>query len=122
MRLLHFGAALLLLTITACHPGPVIGSGPQPPGLGGTIAGIVSMEGNVPVVGRKVTATEARSGQHYDATTGANGGYTMKVPQGSYRLDVELRPGERIVKRPGETRIDKSDLDPKRDFLLSGGA
>ena len=41
---------------------------------------------------------------------------------GSYRLDVELRPGERIVKRPGETRIDKSDLDPKRDFLLSGGA
>jgi hypothetical protein len=122
MRLLHFGAALLLLTLAGCHPGPVIGSGPQPPGLGGTIAGIVSMEGNVPVVGRKVTATEAGSGQHYDATTGANGGYTIKVPQGSYRLDVELRPGERIVKRPGETRIDKSDLDAKRDFLLSGGA
>lgn len=122
MRLLHLSAAVLLLALAACHPGPVIGSGPAPPGVGGTIAGIVSMEGNAPVAGRKVTATDVASGRRFDATTGANGGYTIKVPEGSYRLDVELRPGERIVKRPDETRIDKSDLDAKRDFLLSGGA
>jgi hypothetical protein len=122
MRLLHLAAAVALLIAAGCHPGPVIGTGPQPPGVGGTIAGIVSAEGNVPLAGRKVTAIETTAGTRYDATTGTNGGYTIKVPQGTYRLEVELRPGEKVVKQPDETRISKSDLDTRRDFVLSGGA
>ena len=42
----------------------------------------------------------------------------MKVPPGKYKLEVELRAGERIVKEPGETEVNKSDLDPRRDFVI----
>ena len=43
----------------------------------------------------------------------------MKVPPGKYRIEVELRQGERIVKEPGETQINDSDLDPGRDFVIT---
>jgi hypothetical protein len=121
MRLLHILAVVVVLTSAGCHPGPVIDTGPNQPSVGGTIAGFVSAQTNAPLAGRKVTAIDTTSGTRFDATTGANGGYTIKVPQGSYRLEVELRPGEKIVKQPDETRVDKSDLDTRRDFVISGG-
>jgi Carboxypeptidase regulatory-like domain len=110
--------ALLLFTVlaaAACHPGPVLTPKAD---VGGTIAGIVSTEGNAPVPGRKVTAVDVATGMRYDATTGPNGGYTIKVPQGTYRLELELRRGEVVVKQPPETRIQKSDLDPRLDFTI----
>jgi Carboxypeptidase regulatory-like domain len=110
--------ALLLFTVLAtgaCHPGPVLTPKAD---VGGTIAGIVSTEGNAPVTGRKVTAVDVATGMRYDATTGPNGGYTIKVPEGTYRLELELRSGEVVVKQPAETRIQKSDLDPRRDFTI----
>jgi len=122
MRLLHITVAVALLISPGCPHGPVIDPGPKPADVRGTIAGIVSAEGNAPLAGRKVTAIETTSGTRFDATTGVNGGYTMKVPQGTYRLEIELRPGEKIVKQPGDTKIDRSDLDPRRDFVISGGS
>lgn len=110
--------ALALLALSACHPGPVVGSSGNPP-TSGTIAGIVSTDGNAPVVGRKVTAIDAASGAKFDATTGANGGYTIKVPPGSYRLEVELHGGERVAKQPDVTKVNKSDLDPHRDIVIT---
>jgi hypothetical protein len=32
-----------------------------------------------------------------------------------------LQAGEKIVKEPGETKIDKSDLDSGRNFVISSG-
>jgi hypothetical protein len=61
------------------------------------------------------------SGQKFETTTNNAGTYTLKVPPGKYRIEVELRPGERLVKQPGETEVHKSDLDPKRDFELTAG-
>jgi ABC-type cobalamin transport system ATPase subunit len=113
---------IALLSSSACHPGPVIDTGAKPPAVGGTIAGLVSAEGNAPIAGRKVTAIEITSGARYDATTASNGGYTIKVPLGTYRLELELKSGERVVKQPDQTKIDRSDLDTKRDFVISGGA
>jgi hypothetical protein len=104
MALLRIPLVLVALLGVACHPGPVIGSNPDGP-AGGTIAGIVTMEGDSPV----------------EATTGANGGYTIKVPEGTYRLELEVRPGEKVAKQPDETRVNRSDLDPRRDFVISGG-
>ena len=93
------------------------------PGLnaGGTIAGIVrATSGSVPLPTRKVTAIHAPSGARYETTTGANGGYTIKVPhQGRYRIEVELRDGEAIAKRPDDTEINNGDLDPGRDFEIT---
>jgi hypothetical protein len=117
-RHIGFGFALALITLAACHPGPVVGGGGIP-NVGGTIAGIVSTDGNAPVVGRKVTVIETTSGTRFDATTGANGGYTIKVPQGTYRIEVELLGNERVAKQPDPTKIDKSDLDPHRDIIIT---
>lgn len=106
---------LIVLAGAACHPGPVL---TPKSAAGGTIAGIVSSVGNTAIPDRKVTAIDVASGARYETTTGANGGYTIKVPEGTYRLEVELRTGETVANQPGETRINKSDLDPQRNFTI----
>jgi hypothetical protein len=120
MRLFHLLLAVGLPACVSCHPGPVIHSDPKTP-VGGTIAGIVSTDAKDPVAGRVVTAINTGTGARFDATTGPNGGYTIKVPEGTYRLELELRAGEKLAKRPGETRVNKSDLDPRRDFVIGRG-
>ena len=89
--------------------------------VGGTIAGIVSTTSNAAVPDRRVTAIDTVKGTKYEATTGANGGYTIQVPRGTYRLELQLLEGERVTKQPGDTKIDNSDLDPKRNFVVTGG-
>lgn len=121
MKLLQIVLGVALLTSLACHPGPVVGTGPKPAGVGGTIAGIVSTGANAAVTGRKVTAIDTVGSKRYDATTGANGGYTIQVPTGTYRLEIELKPGEKVAKQPSETKIGKGDLDPHRDFVITAG-
>jgi hypothetical protein len=110
----------LLVVFVACSRSPVITTDP---GIkaGGTIAGIVrSSDGSVPLVTRKVTVINARTGARFETTTGVNGGYTIKVPEeGRYRIEVELRDGEVIAKGPGETDINNGDLDPGRDFEIT---
>jgi len=110
--------ACSLLIVTACHPGPVLDPGPKL-AVGGTIAGIVSNASNAPVPGRKVTAVNVATGARFEAITGVNGGYTIKVPEGTYKLDVEVLPSEVVAKQPAETHVNKSDLDPKRDFTIA---
>ena len=117
-RLFHMLAAWAVLTSAACHPGPVLNTGSKQ-SVGGTIAGIVSADSKTAVPGRKVTAINTATGARYEATTGINGGYTIKVPEGTYRLEVELHAGETVTKQPGETHVNNSDLDPGRDFLIT---
>jgi hypothetical protein len=109
---------LVLLLSAACHPGPVINRNAA--SVGGTIAGLVSTtDSTVAVPGRKVSAIDVTSGARFDATTGSNGGYTIKVPQGTYRLEVELRSTEALSKRPDDTQVNNGDLDPGRDFVIT---
>jgi hypothetical protein len=121
MRLLQIVVGVALLTSAACHPGPIVNTGSKPALVGGTIAGIVSTASNAALPGRKVTAIDTVNGKRYEATTGTNGGYTVQVPEGTYRLEIELRPGERVAKQPAETKVNKSDLDPHRDFVIASG-
>ena len=110
----------LLAVSVACHPfrGPVIGGTAQQ--VGGTIAGIVSATGGTTALAsRKVTAINTATQARYDTTTAANGGYTLKVPEGTYKIEIELRPGESLAKQPGETRINNGDLDSGRDFVVT---
>ena len=110
---------LLVMVAAACHP-PVITTEPDLK-AGGTIAGIVrATGGSAPLATRKVTAIHAASGARFETTTGANGGYTIKVPeQGRYRIEVELREGEAIAKGPEETDINNGDIDSGRDFEIT---
>ena len=118
MRCLPVVLALVVGLSAACHPGPVIDT--KPNRVGGTIAGIVTTtDSTVAVPGRKVTAVEVGSGSKYDATTATNGGYTIKVPEGTYRIEIELRAGEALAKQPDQTRISNGDLDPHRDFVIT---
>ena len=117
-RYAWFMAALLIGSTVACHPGPVVET--KPNAAGGTIAGMVSTaDSTVAVPGRKVTAIEVKTGTRFEATTATNGGYTIKVPEGTYRLEVELRPAETLAKRPDETQVNNGDLDPGRDFVIT---
>ena len=114
-----FVLSLCLTSSVACHPGqPLAGGVTQ--SAGGTVSGAVTAsDKSVPLTGRKVTLTEVSSNAHYDTTTAANGGYTIQVPPGTYRIEVELRPGETLEKHPADTRVNGSDLDAGRDFVVT---
>ena len=110
-----------LISTVACHPGPIVGA--KSVSAGGTIAGIVSTtDSAVAVPNRTVTATNVRTGSRHTATTAGNGGYTIKVPEGTYRLEIELRPGEKLSKQPDDTSVNNGDLDSGRDFTITVGS
>jgi hypothetical protein len=115
----HLPVTAVLLAVVACHAGqPVVGGDKLK--VGGTISGIVSASGgSVALPSRKVTAISTTTFAKFEATTAANGGYTIKVPEGAYRVEVELRSGETLEKQPGEIRIHKGDLDAGRDFVVT---
>lgn len=111
---------LAVTSLAACRTGtPFMDRTEKPARLDGTIAGHVRSESNVAVVSRIVRAIAVPSGPTFETTTNAAGTYTMKVPPGRYRLEVELRQGERLAKEPGETTVGGSDLDPSRDFVIA---
>jgi hypothetical protein len=110
---------LLAATFASCAPNRPIGNaGTPPPGTGGTISGLVSA-GNMPVSGRKVTAINQSSTARFETTTATNGGYTVQVPAGTYRLELELREGERLMTQPEPTDVGVGDLDAERNFVIT---
>jgi hypothetical protein len=121
MTLKLCAAASAVVLVAACAPrGPVLDTTPRPDDVGGTIAGaVLAGGGTTPLAGRTVTAVNEASGARFDTSSGTNGGYTVKVPAGTYRLEVELRNGEAIEKRPQATEVNVGDLDPDRDFVLT---
>jgi hypothetical protein len=85
----------------------------------GTISGVVRQAGGGVVEGRKVAAVNVATGERIEATTGPNGSYTVQVPPGKYRLEVELLPGEKVTEQPAETTLTASDLDGRRNFVIA---
>ena len=111
--------ACLVGLSAGCHHGLVYDPGPKP-SVGGTIAGIaMTTDETVRLPGRQISAIEVTTGSRYDSTTASNGGYTIKVPEGTYRLEIELRAGEALAKRPDRTRVNNGDLDPGRDVVVT---
>ena len=113
---------LSLLLVSACRPGtPVVDLNEPPAQVSGTLSGMVTGPGATAVAGRRVTAVEVSSGERHSATTSNTGAYTMKIPPGIYRIEVQLEPGERVDKSPGEVTLGKSDLDHSLDIVLVRG-
>jgi hypothetical protein len=117
--MLRIGVSVpLILLSLACHPNrPVVDPGARPD-VDGTISGTVTSSA-VPVGGRKVTAINTGTGARVEASTTSTGGYTMRVPAGTYRLEMELRAGETLATAPEVTEVDPGDLDAGRDFTLA---
>jgi hypothetical protein len=96
--------SVCLTGFVACHPGQPLAGGVKA-ATGGTIAGTVSAsDKSVALTGRKVTFTELTTNQ---------------VPEGTYHIELELRPGESLEKRPADTHVNRSDLDTGRDFVVT---
>jgi Carboxypeptidase regulatory-like domain len=113
-----FITASALLLSAGCHPSrPVIDPGPKP-NVQGTISGIVG-DGTSPLGGRRITAVNVETGARFDAASTSNGGYTVRVPPGTYRLDFELRAGEALATAPKPTEVEPGDLDAGRDFVVT---
>ena len=112
--------AAALAAATGCRSGqPIYSATPKDQTTPGTIAGIVSTgEGGGPLAGRRVDAVDLSGGRRYSATTNVAGGFSIPVPPGKYRLDVELREGERVVRSPGTIDINKSDLDANLEVVI----
>jgi len=108
--------------LSACsHAGPLLDFGSRPPSAEGTIAGMVSTaDSGTPVINRRVIVTDVRSAAKYQVTTALNGGYTVQVPKGTYRIELALESGESYRTRPSDTRIGKGHLDLHRDFVITG--
>ena len=111
--------ALMLLSggCAARHGRPILG-GSAVPERSGTVAGIVTSSNGMPIEGRRVSAINIVTEMHYDAVTSSNGGYTIMVPEGRYRLEVELRGGEQVAKQPELTHVSLGDLDEMLDFVV----
>lgn len=111
---------VLLMLSSACaarHGRPILG-GSTIPNPSGTISGNVRTATGAPLEGRRVSAIDMATEAHYDATTSKSGGYTIKVPPGKYRLEVELRGGEVIATQPDVFNVNVGDVDEQLDFAI----
>jgi hypothetical protein len=111
---------MLTVALAACHAAPIAYKGQTVPGTGGTISGVVRSAAGSSLEGRRVTAIDTRTSARFEGTTGANGGYTIQVPPGMYRIELALMAGERITTQPSPTEINVGDLDAQRDFVVGG--
>ena len=119
-RLSATTAVVLLMLSSGCgarHGRPVLG-GSVVPNPTGTISGIVTATGGTPLEGRRVSAIDMTTEQHYEITTASNGGYTIKVPPGRYRLEVELRGGDQLAKQPEQLTVNIGDVDDRMNFVI----
>jgi len=116
-------AALALaaaLAVAGCRTGqPIYDRTPENQQTPGTIAGILSAGvGGDPVPGRGVHAVALSGGRRYSATSSVTGGFSIPVPPGKYRLEVDLREGERVLRSPGTIDINESDLDANLEVVI----
>lgn len=113
-------AILALVTVAACRQGvPVIDTTPRPVQADGTISGTVrGPAGTSPVEGRLVRVVNVDTGERQQATTNNAGGFTFKVKPGKYQVELPLRDGEVLVKKPGIISVNRSDVDAHADFVL----
>ena len=81
--------------------------GPQPPVARGTLAGSVHGPGEIALPGRTVEVVNVLTGETHAATTANNGGFTIDLPRGKYRLELPLRGGEALVKQPDVVDLDR---------------
>jgi hypothetical protein len=114
-------ALLAVMAVTGCRTGrPIYDSSHENHQTPGTIGGILRAGvGGEPISGRTVTAVSlADASARYSATTNVSGGFSIKVPPGKYRLEVDLLDGERIISSPGTVDINESDLDANREVVI----
>ncbi len=115
-----FLATLIAVAAAACRQGmPVIDTSPRPAQADGTISGTVrGPDGTSPLDGRVVQVINVDTGEKQQVTTNNAGGFTFKVKPGKYEVQLTLREGEILVKKPSVINVNRSDVDAHADFVL----
>jgi hypothetical protein len=118
----RIAAAMVVLLMlsggcAARHGRPIVG-GSVVPNPTGTISGTVQSTTGTPFEGRRISAIDMATEAHFDATTQKNGAYTIKVPPGRYRLEVELRGGDQLAKQPDPFNVNVGDVDAQMDVVI----
>ena len=112
-------ALALAAVLVGCHGGPVVDLGPKPPTSDGTISGTVrGPEGTSAIEGRDVTVVNVETGERQHTVTNNAGGFTFKVKPGKYRVELSLREGESVIKKPDVINVNRSDVDAHADFIV----
>src|SRR6185503_10354197 len=83
-----------------------------------TASGDKTTPGTIGGIERSVHAIQSGTSQRFSAVTNVTGGFSIKVPPGDYHLEVDLLPGEKVVKEPGTVHINKSDLDANLEIVI----
>jgi carboxypeptidase family protein len=109
-----------LLYAGGCRRGvPAVDLGPKPPAARGTLTGLVHGPNDAALSGRTVEVVNVASGEKFTTQTATNGGFTIELPKGKYRLDLQLRDGETLVRRPGVVDLDRGDIDSHIEFVVN---
>jgi hypothetical protein len=110
----------VLVPAAACRS-VAVPPGDENPSARGTLSGTVRGPGGVaPPPGRQVDAVEVETGRRYTTVTSVTGSYSLMIPPGRYRLEVELEPGESLADEPGVVTVEASELADEQDFTLAG--
>jgi hypothetical protein len=111
---------MLVFAAGACRQGvPVVDTNPPPASVDGTISGTVSTPAASRLSGRRVEAVNVVTGERVGTSTSATGGFSLKVAPGKYRLVVELRNGESLLRSPEAININPSDLDHDVELVVN---
>jgi hypothetical protein len=92
---LHAFVATSVLVGADCHPTTTIVKTTSA-AVGGTIAGVLHGPSDDALADRNISVVNIETGERYQSTTGPNGGYSVRVPTGTYRLEVQLRKREKL--------------------------
>jgi hypothetical protein len=117
-------AAILVLVLVAlggaaCRPGqPLVDTTPGKNMTPGTIAGHVRTNPRHPRPGRYVHPNHNATANRNYPVTAVTGGFSIKVPPGKYRLELELREQETVAEQPGIIDINQSDLDTDLNIVV----
>ena len=108
-----------LVTLVACHGGPVVDLSPKPLTADGTISGTVrGPEGTSAIEGRDVAVVNVETGERQQTATNNAGGFTFKVKPGNYRVELMLHDGETLLKKPDVIHVNRSDVDAHADVII----
>ena len=113
-------AILILLAGAGCRrASPVLEAGPQPGHAKVTISGTVrGPERAITVDGRIVELVNLATRERTRVATGEDGGYTVRVHPGDYRVELTLREGEALVREPGVIHVNRAGSAGDGDFVV----
>ena len=84
--------------------------------LAGTVRG---SDATALVSGRTVAVVNVATGETRTTETGATGGFAIELPAGTYRVELALRDGETVVKRPDVVLLNHGGPDSHIEFVVA---